>query len=154
MKKSIFTFATAMFVTGTMLTGCYSDAEKVENAEQKLHEANSDVKDARQDLAETQQTVAISEFQQFKNESNEEINNNERRITELRIEMKTASKEDRKRDEKKIDALEKENHELKVRLEAYNDDGKSDWKKFKTEFRHDLDGIGQAFKDITVKNTK
>jgi predicted RNase H-like nuclease (RuvC/YqgF family) len=154
MKKTILTLAAAMFVAGTILSGCASDAKKVENAEEKVQDAKEDVQDAKQDLNEAQQGAAISEFQQFKNESNEEINNNERRITELRIEMKTASKEDRKRDEKKIDALEKENHELKVRLDAYNDDGKSDWKKFKTEFKHDLDGIGQAFKDITVKNTK
>ena len=154
MKKSILTLAAAMFVAATILNGCSSDAKKVENAEEKVQDAKEDVREAKQDLNAAQQGVAISEFQQFKNESNEEINNNEKRIAELRIEMKTESKEARKRDEKKIDALEKENQELKVRLEAYHDDGKSDWKEFKKEFKHDLDGVGQAFKDITVRNTK
>ena len=83
-----------------------------------------------------------------------EINNNERRIAELRVEIKNEKAEARERDEKKIDALEKKNHEMHEKLEAYHDDGKSDWREFKTEFNHDLAGIGHAFKDITVRNTK
>jgi len=154
MKKSIFTLAAVMVVAGSILNGCYSHDKKVENAEQKIQDAKSDVKDAKQDLAEAQQGAAISDFQKFKNESNEEINANEKRIAELKIDIRNENREARAKDEKKIDALEKKNHALKERLEAYHDDGKSDWKEFKTEFKHDLDGLGKAFKDITVRNTK
>jgi hypothetical protein len=34
------------------------------------------------------------------------------------------------------------------------DDGKSDWQEFKREVKHDLEGIGDAFKDITKDNAK
>jgi outer membrane murein-binding lipoprotein Lpp len=147
MKKTIFTLAAAMFVAGTILSGCSSPEQKVENAKE-------DVKDAKQDLSQAQNEAAATEFQKFKNESNSRIAVNENRIAELKAEMKTESTESRERDEKKIDALEKRNHELKQRLEAYNDDGKSDWQEFKKEFNHDMEGIGDAFKDITVRNTK
>lgn len=153
MKKTIFTLAASMFVAGSILSGCTSQDKKMESAEQNVQDAKADVVDAKQDLTVAQQGE-ISEFQKFKNESIEEINNNDRRIAELRIEMKNEKREVREKDEKRIDALEKRNHELKEKLEAYHDDGKSDWKEFKTEFRHDLDGIGQSFKDITVRNTK
>jgi hypothetical protein len=137
-----------------MFTGCSSDSKKVENAELKVQDAKADVKEAKQDLAETQQAAPISDFQKFKNESNEEINENDRKIAQLRIDIKNEKAEASAKDAKKIDALEKKNHDLKVKLDAYNDDGKSDWKEFKKEFKHDMDGIGHAFKDITVRNTK
>ena len=154
MKKTIFTLAAAMFVAGTILSGCSSDAQRAEAAEKKVEAAKADVVDAKQDLTEARQGETISEFQKFKNESNEEINNNERRIAELRVEIKNEKAEARERDEKKIDALEKKNHEMHERLEAYHDDGKSDWREFKTEFKHDLKGIGESFKNIFVRNTK
>lgn len=154
MKKSIYALAATMFVAGSILSGCSSQDKKVENAEMKVQDAKSDVKDAKEDLAQAQQGSAISDFQKFKNESNEEINANERRIADLKIEIKNEKIKARERDEKKIDALEKKNHELKEKLEAYHNDGKSDWQEFKTEFKHDLSGLGKAFKDITVRNTK
>lgn len=153
MKKSIFTLATAMFVAGSILSSCSSNDKKVENAAIEVQEAKSEVKDAQQDLSEAQQ-AAGADFQQFKNESNQELTDNERKIADLRIEMKQEKKEARIKYEKKIDELEQKNQELKVKLEAYHDDGKSDWKEFKAEVKHDLEGIGHAFKDITVRNTK
>lgn len=154
MKKSIYLIPAALFAVGSLFISCSSQDKKVENAEQEVEDAKADVKDAKQDLNEAQQGSSISEFQKFKNESNQEILDNERRIAELKIEIKNENREAREKDEKKIDALEKKNHQLKEKLEAYTDDGKSDWREFKTEFKHDLDGIGNAFKDITVRNTK
>lgn len=156
MKKTMFTLAAAMFAAGSILSGCFSDSKKVENAEQKVQDAKSDVKAADQSLVEAKQTqdgAVISDYQKFKNESTEAINENDRRIAKLRIDIKNEKAEARAKDEKKIDALEKKNRELREKLEAYHDDGKSDWKEFKKEFNHDLAGIGNAFKDITVRNT-
>jgi chromosome segregation ATPase len=157
MKKKFLTLVAAVFAVGTILSACNSSAEKVENAEQKVADAKADVKDAKQDLAkaeETQQAAAESDFQKFKRESNEKIDANDKRIAELKIDIKNEKREARERDEERIAALEKKNHELRVKLEAYHDDGKSDWREFKTEFNHDLEGIGHAFKDITIRNTK
>ena len=56
--------------------------------------------------------------------------------------------------EKKIDELEQKNSELKKRLDDYKADGKEKWEKFKAEFSHDMDELGKAFKDLTVKNVK
>jgi chromosome segregation ATPase len=157
MKKKILTLAAAMFVAGTILSACNSSSDKVENAEQKVQDAKADVKDAKQDLAsaqQTQQAAAESDFQKFKRESNEQMNANDKRIAELKVDIRNEKREAREKDEKKIAALEKKNHGLREKLEAYHDDGKSDWREFKTEFNHDLAGIGHAFKDITVRNTK
>jgi len=153
MKKSICLLSSVAIAAGMVFSSCSSPSQKVENAQVKVEDAKSDVKDAKQDLAEAQQGTT-SDFQKFKNESNQEINDNERHIAELRVEIKNEKGDVRVKDEQKVDALEKKNHELKEKLEAYHDDGKSDWQEFKKEFKHDLDGIGNAFKDITVRNTK
>ena len=39
-------------------------------------------------------------------------------------------------------------------MDEYKADGKENWEKFKAEFNHDMDGLGSAFKDLTVKNVK
>ena len=43
---------------------------------------------------------------------------------------------------------------MKKRLEEYKDEGQEKWTSFKSEFNHDMDELGKAFKDLTVKNVK
>lgn len=38
-------------------------------------------------------------------------------------------------------------------MDEYKEDGKENWEKFKIECNHDMEKSGQAFKDLTVKNT-
>ncbi|MBA3707137.1 MAG: hypothetical protein H0W84_14905 [Bacteroidetes bacterium] len=57
--------------------------------------------------------------------------------------------------DKRINELEQKNKDLKKRMADYNEqDGKSNWQLFKTEFTHDMDELGNALKDLTVRNTK
>ena len=53
-----------------------------------------------------------------------------------------------------VDALEQKNKDLKNRMDAYGANTQSDWDSFKREFNHDMDALGQAFKDLTVNNKK
>lgn len=152
MKKSILTLSIAMFMGVSMLSACSSHEEKVENAKENVQAAKADVAVANEELAQAKKD-SISDFQKFKNESNAAIEANDKRIAELRTEMKDEKKEAKANYDKKVNALEKKNHALKVKLDNYKDDGKSDWKIFKKEFKHDLDGLGKAFKDIGVRNT-
>ena len=50
--------------------------------------------------------------------------------------------------------MEQKNTDMKKRMDEYKADGKEQWKKFKAEFSRDMDELGQAFKDLTVKNVK
>ena len=54
--------------------------------------------------------------------------------------------------EKQIDLLEERNNAMKLKLDAYQINEKDDWRKFKTEFNHDMDELGKAFSDLTIKN--
>jgi hypothetical protein len=50
--------------------------------------------------------------------------------------------------------LEKQNSDLKMRLENYKEEGKEKWEIFKTKFTHDMEVMGDALKNLTVKKGK
>ena len=43
---------------------------------------------------------------------------------------------------------------MKQKMADYKEEGKEKWETFKVEFNHDMEELGNAFKDLTVKNTK
>ena len=43
---------------------------------------------------------------------------------------------------------------MKRKMDDYKEEGKEKWETFKTEFTHDMDELGTAFKNLTVKNVK
>lgn len=153
MKKLFLILLAVMFISSCILISCFSRDEKVENAEQNVKVAKEDLNDAQQSLDRAKQDT-ISDFQKFKNSANIEINSNEKSISDFRLKMRNEKKMAREKYEKTIDAMEKENNELKDKLEAFKDDGKKDWKKFKTDFNNDLAGLGKSFKDFGDRITK
>jgi chromosome segregation ATPase len=151
MKKSIFTLAMATtLIAGIIFTGCQSPAQKESSAKEKVNEANRDLKEAQDDAkAEAQEVAGAEEWKEFKNDSEIKIRNNEIRIAELKVKMNKPGTTLDPLYEKKIDTLEKKNRDLKVRINGY-EKSQSDWEKFKREFNHDMDELGQALKDFTV----
>jgi hypothetical protein len=83
----------------------------------------------------------------------DQIKDNEKLIAKYRIELKNENSKPQERNGKKLDAMEKKNHELKAKLENCKNDGKSDWKEFRTGFNQELHDLGQAFKDFSTRST-
>ena len=46
------------------------------------------------------------------------------------------------------------NERLRAKIRDYKENGKDEWKSFKTEFKHDMDELGDAIKGLTVDNKK
>ncbi len=146
MKKSILAFTASALISSAILTNCNSPSQKVENAQ-------NDVKEAKKDLAEANEEY-LADIEKYRKETAEKIAVNDRSIAEFnaRIEHeKKAAKADYK---KKVAALEQKNSDMKKKMDEYKADGKEKWESFKAEFSHDMDEIGKAFKDLTVKNVK
>jgi predicted nucleic acid-binding Zn-ribbon protein len=148
MKKTILTLiiATAFF-TGVIFNGCSPATPKEEAARAKVDDANEELKDARK-------AATAEEWKAFKDESELKIRDNEIRIAELKTKIKKSGKELDAVYERKIDALEQQNKAMKVKIDVYEKDVKSDWDSFKREFNHDMDEIGKAMLDLTVDNKK
>lgn len=153
MKKSIFTLASTVFMSVIILTGCNSSSQKIENAEDNLQNAKEAVIDARTDLNVAVRD-SITEFQQFKTESQNEIIANEKSIAGLKLSYADASQENRILYEKKVAELEEKNSALKVKLAEYKEGNTDQWQIFKSEFKRDMDELRKAFADFTINNKK
>jgi Skp family chaperone for outer membrane proteins len=112
-------------------------------------------KDAKESIGKTipdsqaVQTSLSDDWQKFKNDSQQKIQDNENSITAFKEKMEKSGKADYN---KEIAKLEKTNREMKKKLEEYKNDGKSAWEDFKTGFNNDMDKLGKAVKDLTSDN--
>ncbi len=142
MKKSIYSLVAVLFlIAGSVFTSCNSATVKEENNATEVEDANTDV-------------VVVAtpeEWQAFKTDAEAKIKNNEIRIEELTVQMNKPGKLFDEVYKNRIQTLEQQNKDLQTRIDAY-DRTQTDWEKFKREFNHDMDEIGNALKDITVNN--
>jgi hypothetical protein len=146
MKKSILIFAACTFISGAMLTSCNTSAEKVENAQDKVIEANQDLDQANREY--------LADIENYRIETANRIAANDESIAEFKTRMEHQKKAVKADYRKKIAELEEKNKEMKQRMDNYKEEGKEKWQIFKTEFSHDMDELGKAFKDLTIKNVK
>lgn len=139
-------------MAGTIFTGCQSPSQKEEAAEAKVQDAEQHLEAAQND-AVAQKVATAEQWKIFKSETNLKIKKNEIRIAQLKIKINKPGKILDALYEKRIDALEQKNKDLKIRMESY-EKSQSDWEIFKNEFNHDMDELGQAFDDLTIGNKK
>lgn len=145
---------TAALMAGALFTACKSEQKKADDAQVKVEAAKEDLKEVQNEAAVAAQKAATAEdWKMFKDAAELKIKENETRIAELKEKMKKAGKTVDAMYANSIAALEQKNTEMRNRIGAY-EKSQSDWDTFKREFEHDMEGIGQAFKDLTVNNKK
>lgn len=146
MKKSILTLTASALLAGAILTSCNTPAQKVENAEEKVEAANDDLNDANE--------AYQKEIDSYRKEADEKIAANNKSIAEFNARIALEKKDAQDDYRRQIATLEQKNSDLKKKMDDYKADGKEKWEQFKTEFSRDMDELGKAFKDLTVKNVK
>ena len=154
MKRSILSLVIASLVIGAIIISCKPNTEKEQAAQESVDSAKVALTAAREDLAEAKRAATAEEWQEFKDSTNAKIEENKAQIAELKLKIKKTGKDIDKTYQNNIDTIEQKNKNLKVKLNAYKNDANSDWKSFKKEFKHDMDEMGQAFKDLAINNTK
>lgn len=146
MKKTILTMISTVLISGISLTSCNTPAEKVEDAKDKVSEANKDLDQAKEDY--------LTEIESYKKTTAERIEANNVTIADFKARIEHEKKDAKAEYENKIAELEQKNITMKRKMDDYKDEGKEKWEAFKTEFNHDMDELGQAFKDLTLNNKK
>ncbi len=146
MKKSILVFAALAFISGTLITSCSSPAEKVENAELEVNQANENLDDANKAYEE--------DVEKYRKETAIRIAENEKSIAEFNLRIENEKKEVKADYKKKIAELEQKNTDMKKRMDEYKLEGKDKWEQFKSEFNRDMESLAEAFKNLTVNNEK
>ena len=146
MKKTIFYTTLLAIAAGSVFTSCDSKEKKVEDAKEEVKEAKEDLNKAQGELN--------AEYPAYKIDMELRIAENEKQIAHFKEIVNRPGKlpldEARK---KRIDELEERNAQLRSRLNGYETQ-RSDWESFKREFNHDMDGLGESFKDLGKNNTK
>jgi len=152
MKNSIKLVVIPVFLAATVFSGCNSPEQKVDNARENVQDAKQELNTEQANAnAEAQKAASAEEWKVFKSETQLKIEDNEKRIAELKIKLKKPGKLLDPAYQKRIDALELKNQEMKSRIDAY-EKNQSNWETFKREFSHDMDELGMAIKDFTVDN--
>ena len=127
------------------IAGCNSPkqkAEKLENAEENVIEAQQELNEAVID--------STNEYDRFKAESEAKLIANDVKIAALKDQLKTDKKEIRTKYEKQLTELEQKNAKLKSNIAEYKETDKSKWEKFKVSFNEDLDALGKAISGIAT----
>ena len=154
MNKTIYTLAITSLLTATILTGCQNSTKKEQVAQDKVVDAQADMKDATEELVVAKKEATAQQWKQFKAETNARIAENESRIAELKVKMNKTGNSIDAMYAKNIEELELKNKEIKVKVDIYKNDSNDDWESFKREYNHDMDQLNQSLKDITVDNKK
>ncbi len=154
MNQPIYRLALTMLVAGAIFTGCDSAAKKEETAKTEVQDAKQDLKVAQKEAnAEAQQKADNEDWAVFKAENELKIKDNEVRIADLKIKLKKPGKVLDPLYTQRIEDLNKRNKALQTKIDNYVP-GQTDWQKFKAEYNHDMEELGHALKDFTVKNKK
>ncbi|MBK7231736.1 MAG: peptidase M23 [Saprospiraceae bacterium] len=146
MKKSIFILNLLLVSTSFLLTNCSSPSQKVEEAKEDVTEAESDLVKAQQEYA--------TDIEAFRLQTAARTEANNKSIAEFNARTSNEKKELQAEYQKKIAELEQKNSDMKKRMDEYKADSKEQWDAFKAEFNRDMDELGIALKDLTVKNNK
>lgn len=144
MYKSIFILSVSVCMIGIVLTSCNSSAENVK-------EKRSDVKNAEKELEQAEDKY-MTDVALYKKEKAEDIAANEKDFAAFKAKNESDKKDAKDEYQTKITELERQNLEMKVKMNNYKPTGEQNWNKFKREFSHDMDELGNAFKDLTVNN--
>ena len=145
MKNKIIGIAVIVCMAGTLSLGCGKTSEqKVEIIKENARDAQRSWHDA--------QTEYSSDWKTFLSESDQAINTNEKRIDAFKEKMDKAGFKVRAKYNKDVAALEQKNNEMKKKLKEYKDEGPIKWEEFKTNFKHDMDGIDKTMKDLFKDN--
>jgi phosphoenolpyruvate-protein kinase (PTS system EI component) len=132
MKKIMITTIAGTLLSAAILTSCNSPAKKVENAQENVTEAKEDLAEANKEYRE--------DMEKYRLETAEKIEANNKSLAEFNDRIKS----------QKMTAQA----DYKKKIAEHNADGKENWENFKTEFNRDMEELGKAFKDLTVKNIK
>jgi hypothetical protein len=144
MKRNISIFTLNALIAGVIFTGCNTPDHRMEMAnkniittEKALDEANEAFRKDRTSYR-TDMLTKIAAYNV--------------RIIDLKEKMQGQKGNNKTVYEVRITDLQQRNNALKKVIEEYKPEGKYEWEIFKTEFNHDIDELGKAFKNVPIKN--
>ncbi len=125
------------------VTSCATPGEELDNAKENATEAQEEL-----DIA---QKAYEADVKLFKLEISEKIAANEEEIAIINYKIQNSNVFEKAEYEKQILVLEQKNKNLEKKMDEYKSENKKDWDAFKVKFTSDMEELGQALKNFTVK---
>jgi hypothetical protein len=155
MKKSIFILALSNFVAGMLGTSCKSDTEIEANADHPVVTQEAIELAKEEEMLDEMKAKNIAyhdstEWNDYKKEAEAKLKANEKRINNLKLEIKKATKKYDAVYLKKVDRVEKKNAELHFKVDSYTINTDNDWEDFKKELNYELDELGKSIDKVTA----
>jgi uncharacterized protein YhaN len=144
MKKFIWPIAVSFLFSGILFTSCNSPSQKVENAEANVEAAQKDLEKAQQEY--------LADVENYRRQTALKIQANNKSISDFNASVEAEKAEVKAAYKMKVAELEKKNNDLQLKLDGYKAENKDKWEAFKMEFNRDMDQLGTALKDLTVRN--
>lgn len=135
-----------MLALSSFIVGCNSPAENVQAAREDVADAKADLDKANKEYR--------ADTTNYKKSVMDKIASNELQLVKLKEKLATETAITKADYNDQINLLEKRNAELKIKIKNYSADGNSNWEVFKAEVSRDMDELGKALNDLTVRNVK
>ena len=151
---------------GLLIIGCNDASNKhLDDATKDMNDANTDVKAAIVAENDTAKANAIADWKAFENESDSAVVGIERQSTALKLKISKANYKEREKLKKEIAHIDSAVITLKEKLHksrlAFNKDVKTFDKNialknaaFEREFKQNITGLGNAFKNLYINTAK
>ena len=160
-KVKVVVFALSVF----MVSCNQSPNQKVKDAKENLTEAKDELKDAQAKEIEAAKAKETAEWKSFKNNADSSIIYMENDLKKLEARIDKAYSKDQKKLKSEYDKSKSNMEALKDKLNRRNTEFENDLKNFeskvseknqsfKREFKHDMDELGNSFKDLFKDNSK
>jgi len=146
MRKKIRLLVAYCFIAGITLISCKPSNEKMEDAKEDVVEAKEAEANAEENLTEVKADTA-SDYALLKAQTKKLIAENETRIAEFKMKLKTETAVKQKKFQTEIDQLEAKNNVLKSDLNAYKEEGKEKWNAFKNRLQKSVDDVNKDIQE-------
>jgi uncharacterized lipoprotein YehR (DUF1307 family) len=164
--KKINSSVIAALSIALFIIGCNESSKRnMNDANKNLKEAGQDVKAAMVATSDTAKANAILNWNSFKRESDANISGMEKDVQTIKEKMDKANgtaKEKLKMDLDKTDnklqnlkeRLQQRNTEFENNIDRFDSTAVAKNLSFQREFKHDMNELGTAFKDLFKDNVK
>jgi hypothetical protein len=127
----------------SFLASCATPGDKLDSATENATEAQEELNIA--------QKAYEADVKLFKLDISEKIAANEEEIAVINYKIQNSNVFEKAEYEKQILVLEQKNKNLEKKMNEYKSENRKDWDAFKIKFASDMEELGQALKNFTVK---
>jgi ABC-type uncharacterized transport system YnjBCD substrate-binding protein len=140
MKKTFLTLFAVSLLSASAITSCGSSADKVENAQEDLIDANENLEEAKDDY--------LKDVELYRIENATKIEANNKSIEEFKSRIDSQKKEAKEDYKAKIADIEAQNTDIKKQMDEYKANGKDHWEAFKINYNRNMENLMRSIMNL------